>query len=75
MLVIDSHRPIHTANAAVDNGQVMVLMDGKDEAPPDDLGEDLSSGEPHTVRSRRGDLTRKGPWPDANPHRCPRARR
>mmetsp|Transcript_28012 Transcript_28012/g.72073 ORF Transcript_28012/g.72073 Transcript_28012/m.72073 type:complete len:595 (+) Transcript_28012:73-1857(+) len=43
VLVIDSHRPIHTANAAVDNGQVMVLMDGKDEAPPDDLGEDLSS--------------------------------
>jgi hypothetical protein len=42
--VIDSHRPIHTKNSDEANGQVMVLIDSKDEAPPTDLGGSDESG-------------------------------
>mmetsp|Transcript_8095 Transcript_8095/g.23217 ORF Transcript_8095/g.23217 Transcript_8095/m.23217 type:complete len:595 (-) Transcript_8095:288-2072(-) len=40
VLVIDSHRPVHTGNADQNNGQVMVLMSENDEPPPSDLGDE-----------------------------------
>lgn len=43
MLVIDSHRPIHTSNASELNGQVIVLVADNEEETPTDLG-DIDSG-------------------------------